>query len=84
MDIQEAIRTRHSVRSYMDKPLPTEAVEELEREITACNAESGLHIQLVTDEAEAFGGLMAHYGKFSCVKNYIALVGPEGPGLEEK
>ena len=84
MDIQEAIRTRHSVRSYMDKPLPAEAVEALEQEIATCNAEGGLHIQLVTDESEAFGGLMAHYGKFSCVKNYIALVGPEGPGLEEK
>ena len=33
MDIQEAIRTRHSVRSYMDKPLPAEAVEALEQEI---------------------------------------------------
>ena len=84
MDIQEAIRTRHSVRSYLDKPLPPELKEELEREIAACNAESGLHIQLVTDERSAFGGLMAHYGKFSCVKNYIALVGPEAPGLEER
>ena len=84
MDIQEAIRTRHSVRSYMDKPLTPETVEALEQEIAACNAEGDLHIQLVTDESEAFGGLMAHYGKFSCVKNYIALVGPEGPGLEEK
>ena len=57
MDIQEAIRARHSVRSYMDKPLAAEAVEALEEEIAACNDESGLHIQLVTGEAEAFGGL---------------------------
>ena len=84
MDIQEAIRARHSVRSYMDKPLAAEAVEALEEEIAACNAESGLHIQLVTNEPKAFDGFMAHYGKFSGVKNYLALVGPKGGGLDEK
>ena len=41
------------------------------------------HIQLVTDEPKAFDGFMAHYGKFSGVKNYIALIGKKGPKLEE-
>ena len=27
---------------------------------------------------------MAHYGKFSGVRNYIALIGPKGPDLDEK
>lgn len=48
-----------------------------------CNRESGLHIQLVLDEPRGFGGLPAHYGKFSGVKNYIALIGKKSPNLEE-
>ena len=62
--------------------MPT--TEKLKQEIAACNQESGLHIQLVTDEPKAFDGFMAHYGKFSGVKNYLALVGPKGAGLDEK
>ena len=43
------------------------------------NRESGLHIQLVRNEPKAFDGLMAHYGKFSGVTNYIAMIGKKGP-----
>ena len=53
-------------------------------EIDACNHESGLHIQLVTDEPKAFDGFMAHYGKFSGVRNYIALIGRKDATLDEK
>ena len=56
----------------------------MQAEIEACNSESGLHIQLVTNEPKAFDGFMAHYGKFSGVTNYIALVGPKSGSLEEK
>lgn len=84
MDINEAIRNRHSVRSYLDKPIPVDIITELNSEISECNRESGLHIQLVTEEPEAFSSFMAHYGKFSGVKNYIALIGKKTPGLDEK
>lgn len=84
MDINEAIRNRHSVRSYLDKPIPNDTINEIKSEISECNKESGLHIQLVTEEPEAFSGFMAHYGKFSGVKNYIALIGKKSPDLDEK
>ena len=84
MELLEAIRCRHSVRQYTDRPLPREIIQELETEIAACNAESGLHIRLVTDEPDAFQGVLAHYGKFSGVRNYLALIGPKGPELDEK
>lgn len=84
MTIEEAMQLRHSVRSYTEKSIPGEAAERLKAEIDACNRESGLHIQLVTDEPKAFDGMMAHYGKFSGVRNYIALIGKNGPLLEEK
>ncbi|MGM9670227.1 MAG: nitroreductase family protein [Oscillospiraceae bacterium] len=83
MTILEAMESRHAVRSYLDKPIPADVLAALRTEVEACNAESGLHIQLVTDEPQAFDGFMAHYGKFSGVKNYFALVGKKGAGLDE-
>ena len=84
MDIIEAMQKRHSVRSYLDKPIAADLREKLQAEIKSCNAEGGLNFQLVTDEERAFGGLMAHYGKFSGVKNYVALVGKKAPDLQER
>lgn len=84
MEIYEAIEKRHSVRSYLDKSIPTDIIAQLNDEIVECNRESELHIQLVTDEPEAFSGSMAHYGKFSGVRNYIALIGRKAPDLDEK
>lgn len=83
MGITEAMNTRHSVRQYTDKALGKGVVLALKEEIDACNRESGLHIQLVTNEPKAFDGFMAHYGKFSGVTNYIAMIGKKGPTLEE-
>lgn len=40
----EAIRNRHSVRQYTDRPLDETVRKTLEEEIALCNAESGLHI----------------------------------------
>ncbi|HIT89055.1 MAG TPA: nitroreductase [Candidatus Merdenecus merdavium] len=84
MELLEAIKNRHSVRNYLDKPIPESLVKQLQEEVDACNQESGLHIQLVTNEPKAFDGMMAHYGKFSGVQNYIALIGKKGDNLEEE
>lgn len=84
MDLKEAMQARHSVRQYKDQPLSVEVIAALQEEIAACNRESGLHIQLVTNEPRAFDGFMAHYGKFSGVTSYLALIGKKGPELDEK
>ena len=47
MTIQEAIKARHSVRKYADKPIETAKVATLRSEIEKLNAESGLNVQLV-------------------------------------
>ena len=47
MTVQEAISARHSVRTYLTKPVEPAIVNALRAEIRACNAEGGLHIQLV-------------------------------------
>lgn len=83
MDLMEAVRARHSVRQYENTPLTQAQKTALQSEIDGINAESGLHIQLVTDEPKAFDGFMAHYGNFSGVTNYLALVGPKGAQLDE-
>ena len=85
MDIMQAVRERHSVRAYLDKPLRKEDVAALEEAIGQCNGESGLSMQLVANEPKAFGGMMAKYGKLSGVRNYIAVVGDKNDAdLEEK
>ena len=78
MELMEAIQSRHAVRQYTSEPIPRPVLEALAAETAACNAEGGLHIQLVHDEPEAFQGVLAHYGKFRGVRNYLALVGPKG------
>ena len=78
MELMEAIRSRHSVRQYTDQPIPPETLAALAAEVSRCNEAGGLHIQLVHDEPEAFRGILAHYGKFRGVRNYLALVGPKG------
>lgn len=84
MDRMDAVRRRHAVRDYMEKPIDLETLAALQEEIDRCNAESGLHIQLVCNEPDAFGGLMARYGKFRNVRNYIALIGGASRDLEEQ
>ena len=71
MDIFEAIDSRHSVRQYKPIPLSEEHKKALIEKIEEINSESGLEIQLVADEPKAFDCLIAKYGNFSGVKNYI-------------
>lgn len=83
MNLMEAIEKRHSVRNYRNKKIPQEIVHTLQNEIDKCNHESGLHIQLITEEPKAFDCFLSHYGKFSGVQNYIALIGKKSSALDE-
>ena len=76
MDKMELMKARHSVRQFTDKPLDEAAVTALQAVIDACNRESGLHIQLITNEPEAFQAGKPTYGQFKGCRNYLAIVGP--------
>ena len=76
MDLLQAIKERHSVRKYIDRPIEAEKVAAIRQFIDECNRESGLHLQLVTEEPLAFSTGLFSYGKFTGVTNYIALVAP--------
>ncbi len=78
MDFVNAIKERHAVRSYLDKPIDNELRTQLQTLVNECNKDGGLHIQLVWDEPKAFDSFMAHYGKFSGVTNYVALIAKKG------
>ena len=84
MNLQEAVLARHSVRSYLDKPLDPTSVAELQALISELNAVSGLHMQLLLNEPKPFGGLLSKVGWLAGVKNYLALVGPDDGELDEK
>ena len=84
MEWIEVMKQRHSVRQYTDQKIPMEIQEKLKAEVERLNTESNLHMQLFFDEPDCFDSRMAHYGKFTNVKNYLSIVGKKEPKLEEK
>ena len=80
----EAIKARHSVRQYTERPIEASQVEALRAEISSINALSGLNIQLVLEEPKSFSTGVWKYGKFSGVRNYLVMAGPRGKEAEEK
>lgn len=84
MNIYEIMQQRHSVRQYENRTIEPEKKDALNKEIQSINQESGLNIQIFYEEPKCFDSMMAHYGKFTGVQNYIALVGTKGKDLEEK
>ncbi len=84
MTLLEATDVRHSVRRYDERPIEQEKIERLQDIIEACNREGDLHIQLVTNDEKAFGSWLVHYGAFSGVRNYFAMVGKKADDLDER
>ena len=78
------LKCRHSVRQYKDEPLTDSEISALGAEIAAINSESGLKIQLITNEPRAFSTRIAKYGKFEGVSNYFAIVGEKCKQLYER
>lgn len=83
MELLDIMRERHSVRQYQDRKIEENIRKELEACLDDCNKESGLNIQIIYDEDKCFDTMMARYGKFTGVTNYIALVGKNSETLEE-
>lgn len=77
----EALKSRHSIRKYKDKPLSEKHVAALNDEINTINEIGQLHVQLVLDEPKAFKGFLS-YGQFTNVANYIMVVGKKSESLD--
>lgn len=83
MEALELMKQRHSVRQYKPRAIEPEKRAALNDLCSELNRKHGLSMQIVYDEPNCFNSFMAHYGKFSGVCNYIALIGKESPRLEE-
>lgn len=84
MTIMEAVQARHSVRSYLDKPIDPAVLAELRELTEKYNEASGLHMQLMADDPAPFKGLLSAVGWLAGVRSYLALVGPDDAALDEK
>lgn len=84
MESLEIMKQRHSVRQYENRAIEPEKRTILDELAENINKENNLHIEIVYDEPKCFDSMLAHYGKFSGVKNYIALMGKKSETLGEK
>ena len=75
MKMLDLMKERHSVRQYSDKKIDGDVKTKLDTYVASINEESGLSMQIFYNEPNCFNSMLAHYGKFSNVKNYIAIVG---------
>ncbi len=73
----DAIRERHSVRNYLEKSIESEIIKILETEIHKANEKKGIHLQLITDNGDAFKSIIPAFGRFKGVRNYVAMVAKE-------
>ncbi len=83
MTIFEAMEKRHTVRTYNDLAIEGDTLAELNALIERLNAEGNLHMQLVNGRENAFDDFTIHYGKWTGVTNYIAMVGEDRSDLDE-
>lgn len=82
MTLSEAIRERHTVRKYTNQKLPENVVNQLSCRIGELNGQYGLNMRLITDNTQAFGGLLGLV-LAKGVRNYIVLAGKDSPDVDE-
>ena len=83
MDFKEAMRQRHMVRRYMDRPLPAETVKELDRYIDKMNQSYGLAVELKTEDSSAFNAVIKLV-LAKGVRNFFVMAGKDAPDLDER
>lgn len=83
MDLKEAMRQRHMVRRYTDRPLPAEIVKELGEYIDKMNQLYGLSVELKTEDSSAFHALIKLV-LAKGVRNFFIMAGADAPDLDER
>ena len=82
MTLEEAMRTRHTVRRYTEEKIPQDLLARLDERMQGSNERRGLAMSLVTENTEAFGPALKLF-LAKGVRNYLILAGPDRPGLDE-
>lgn len=83
MDFKEAIKTRHTVRKFINKPILEDLIKLLNERIEKNNKEYNLNMKLVIDNTSGISKttkLVFAKG----VNNYIILAGEDTKDLDEK
>ena len=80
----EAIKARHSVRSYKDKRIEQEKIDKINELITRCNDEGHLHLQFCAEAGNTYNTLLSKAMGLGSAPSVIACVGPDDDTLEER
>lgn len=80
----EAAKNRHSVRSYLDKPIEADKVSRLRALAEKCNAEGNLHLQVLEDAGDTFSRLLNRFSGLVSAPGVIACVGPDDVTLDRR
>ena len=83
MPITDAMRARHVVRQYLDKPVPDDVVAALRSRIEEDNRAQGTDIRLLTGGARVFGPMWGTVRARS-VRNCLVMAGPDASDLDER
>lgn len=84
MTESEAIRVRHSVRTYQKKTIEPGKAEQLRTLIREVNEEGHLHLQFLEEAGKTFHHLMSRAMGLASAPSVIACVGPDDDTLEER
>ncbi len=84
MSKMDAIRSRHSVRNYLDKKIEADKVEKLNALIEECNKEGNLHLQLLEDAGKTFSKFLNKAMGLGSAPSVIACVGPDDDTVAER
>ena len=80
----EALKERHSVRSYQDKKIEKDKIQKLNELIAECNTKGNLHIQLLEDAGDAFNRILNKFMGLASAPSIIACIGHNDDTLDER
>lgn len=80
----EALRQRHSVRSYQAKKIEAEKVAQLNELIAQCNQEGNLQLQLLEDAGNTFNRMLSKLMGLGSAPSVIACIGPDDETVDER
>ncbi len=84
MDIIEAIRARHSVRSYKPDRIEGEKVSLIREKIDELNKAGDLRIQFIEDAGKTYNKLLNRMMGLGSAPSVIACVGKEADDLDQR
>jgi len=84
MSTIDAIKERHSVRNYLDKPIEADKIASLRTKINEVNEEGDLHLQLCEDAGKTFGRFLSKAMGLGSAPSVIACIGTDDETLDER